>query len=127
MIGRALNKCNDLFLENGRIGTIQAGDQVVQHVRTRLLTYLGEWFLDINAGLPYFQNIFTKPVNLTLTESVIKNEILQTPDVNKLVSFEFTFDRTKRILEIEFEAETTFGEVSSSLRMNKTTLEIQNG
>ena len=127
MIGRSLNKCNDLFLENGSIATIDAGDQVVQHVRTRLLTYLEEWFLDTTAGLPYFQQIFIKPANLTLTEAVIRNEILETSDVEKLISFEFTFNKTKRTLEVKFEAQTTFGVVSSTLRMNQTTIEIQNG
>ena len=126
MIGRAVNKCNDLFLENGHIATVDKGDQVIQHVRERLLTYQDEWFLDTSAGLPYFQEIFTKPVNAVLTESAIRNEILQTPDVEKLTSFEFSFDKSKRTLSIKFNAVTTFGTVSSTLRMNETTIEIQN-
>ena len=127
MISRAVNSTNDIFLLNGRIATIDEGDQVIQSVRTRLLTYREEWFLDLTAGLPYFQEIFTKPANLVFTEAAIKREILDTVGVEKLISFEFTFDRSTRILDIRYEAETVYGTVSDTLMMNQTTAEIQNG
>jgi len=125
MISAAVNRNNDMFLLNGQIGRATAGDQTVQFVRQRLLTYLEEWFLDETAGLPYLQSIFVKPANLPLTESLIKNEILNTAEAQELISFDFTFNRTTRIVSISFEALTEFGVVSATLKMNQLTAEIQ--
>ncbi len=125
MISRSLNSSNDLYLLNGRISTVQDGNEVLQHVRTRLLTYQAEWFLDTTAGVPYLQSILIKPANLSATESIIKSEILQTPGVEGLSSFGLEFNKTTRTLNINFTAQTTFGDVSGTLRMNQTTAEIQ--
>jgi hypothetical protein len=125
MISLAVDKCNDIFLENGNLCRVTGSAQTIQFVRQRLLTYLGEWFLDTLAGLPYFQQILVKPANEILTEAVIKNEIATTPEVQELTSFEFTFDRSVRIVNIDFTAITEYGEVSASLKMNQTTAEIQ--
>lgn len=125
MISRSLNSSNDLYLLNGRIATVQDGNEVLQHVRTRLLTYQAEWFLDTSAGLPYLQIILIKPANLSATESLIKSEILQTPGVDSLSAFGLEFNKTTRTLNITFTAQTTFGDVSGTLAMNQTTAQIQ--
>ena len=125
MISRSLNNSNDLYLLNGRISTVQEGNEVLQHVRTRLLTYQAEWFLDTTAGVPYLQSILIKPANLSATESIIKSEILQTPGVDGLSSFGLEFNKTTRTLNINFTAQTTYGDVSGTLRMNQTTAQIQ--
>lgn len=125
MISRSLNTGNDLYLLNGRIAVIQDGEEVLQHVRTRLLTYQAEWFLDTTAGVPYLQRILIKPANLSATESLIKSEILQTPGVDSLSTFGLEFNKTTRTLNINFTAQTTFGDVSGTLKMNQTTAEIQ--
>ena len=125
MISRSLNNSNDIYLLNGRIAVIEDGEQVLQHVRTRLLTYQEEWFLDTRAGVPYFQAILVKPANLSRTEALIKTEILQTPDVAGLSSFGLEFDSNTRTLSINFTAQTTFGDVSGVLKMNQTTAQIQ--
>ena len=125
MISRSLNSSNDLYLLNGQIAVIQDGNEVLQNVRTRLLTYQAEWFLDTTAGVPYLQSILIKPANLSATESLIKSEILQTPGVEGLSSFGLEFNKTTRTLNINFTARTTFGDVSGTLNMNQTTAQIQ--
>jgi len=119
MNGYALNSSNDLTLTSGSISRTDEGDQVVQHVRTRLLFYEGEWFLDTDAGIPYIQEVFIKPANIALTEGLIKAEITQTPGVEKLISFVSDFNKTTRTLTVDFEALTEFGEVSSQIHINQ--------
>lgn len=109
----ALNSSNDIFLTNGRIQRVSEGAQVLQNVRCRLLTYLGEWFLNTQVGVPYFQEIFTKPANLARAESVIKRTILRTTGVEQIISFQLNFNRTTRRLSVEFEAATTFEDINS--------------
>jgi hypothetical protein len=111
MISRALNAANDLLLEGSRIATVTEGAQVAQAVRTRLRFYLGEWFLDTAAGVPWFQEILTKPANLSNAENRIKSEILGTEGVKELVKFSLTFDKRTRKLTVTFSATTIYGEI----------------
>lgn len=110
MIGRALNSNNDLIIEGGQLKLVEEGAEAVQHVRTRLQFYLEEWFLDLNSGTPYFQQIFTKPANLANIESIFKSRILNTPEVKTLTEFSMDYEGgSARRLTVSFSAETTYG------------------
>ena len=110
MIGRALDSNNDLIVESGQLKLVSDGAETVQHVRTRLLFYLEEWFLDLEAGTPYFQQIFTKPANLANIESIFKSRILGTPEVERLLEFSMDYEgNSTRKLTVSFSAETTYG------------------
>lgn len=106
----ALNSENDIFVDNGTIKRVIGGGQVVQDVRSRLLSYLGEWFLKTTYGVPYLEQIFVKPANLPLTESIMKSIIIQTTGVGTLGTFEMDFDNTTRIITVSFSATTTDGD-----------------
>lgn len=108
MRSRALDANNDIFLQRRQIHTVTGGAQVVQNVRSRLLFYLGECVWDTTAGVPYFQQIFTKPMNLPQTEALLKREIIQTVGVSKLLDFRMYYDNTTRQLTVKYEAETTY-------------------
>ena len=130
-IAMALNQDGDAFLNlNGSIGRVRDFFQVVQHVTTRLRFYKGEWFLNTDAGVDYFGKILIKPSNLALTESLIKNEIINTPEVESLNSFEMVFDSFTRKLKIQFSAATVFGELGfldegeDKIRIYKDGIEI---
>lgn len=114
MIGRALDSNNDLLIQAGQFKLVEEGAEVVQHVRTRLQFYMEEWFLDQNAGTPYFQQIFTKPSNLANIESIFKIRILNTPEVEKLTEFALTYDGgSERKLSVSFSAETVYGVINN--------------
>lgn len=114
MLGRALDANNDLIVENGQFRLVQDGAEIVQHVRTRLLFYFEEWFLDTQAGVPYFQLIFTKPADLATIESVFKTTIIRTPGVQELTFFSMDFQGgTTRKLTVNFSAVTEFGIITN--------------
>ena len=114
MISRALDSNNDLIVENGSFRIVKDGAEAVQHVRTRLLFYLEEWFLDLRAGTSYFQQVFTKPVNLANIESIFKSRILKTPEVKKLNEFSLSYEAgSVRKLTVSFSAETTYGTIDN--------------
>jgi hypothetical protein len=121
MIGRALNYDNDIILEKGNFKLVKEGAEVVQHVRTRLLTYVGEWFLDIASGTPWFEQVFVKPANLANVESIIKTRILQTEGVLLLNEFSMSFESSEtRRLTVSFKAETKYG----SINVNEVTINV---
>lgn len=112
MIGKALDSNNDLIIQDGRFLTVEDGAETLQHVRTRLQFFLGEWFLDRFAGVPWLQEIFTKPVNLANVESRLKSTILDTPTVEELVEFSLSYEGgNSRELSVSFSANTIFGEI----------------
>jgi hypothetical protein len=113
MISRALDSNNDLIIENGSFKTVEDGAQTVQAVRSRLMFFLEEWFLDTEAGVPYYQKIFTKPADLVETESILKTQILRTDGIEKLITFEMEFEPITRLLTVAWSAETTYGIIYS--------------
>ncbi len=114
MIGRALDSNNDLIIRAGQFRLVEESAEAIQHIRTRLQFYLEEWFLDLNSGTPYFQQIFTKPVNLANIESIFKVRILNTPEILRLINFALDYEGgSERKLTVSFSAETTFGVINN--------------
>lgn len=115
MIGKALDSNNDIIVKNGTFQLVKDGAETVQHVRTRLQFYLGEWFLDLTAGTPYFEQIFTKPTNLANIESILKEKILSTPGVSALLYFRMQYEGgNSRQLLVEYSAETEYGTINNT-------------
>ncbi|MCH8821325.1 hypothetical protein IID23_02255 [Patescibacteria group bacterium] len=107
----ALDENNDMILENGQFKTVDNGAEVPQLVRSRLLTYLEEWYLDSTVGVPYFQLLLIKPFDLNQSESVLKQTIIETEGVQTLLTFESTFERTSRGYTVQASFETIYGSV----------------
>lgn len=116
-ISRALDSNNDLIIENGSLKLVRDAAEAIQHVRTRLLFYLEEWFLDTSAGTPWLQEVMVKPVNLANVESIIKTRIIQTPGVLTLQEFSMEYDTSSRRLNVQFTAETEYGEIEDGLEV----------
>lgn len=107
----ASDENNEFLIENGEFVLVADGAQVVQNVRERLLSYLEDWFLDRRQGVPYFQIILTKPFDLIQAESIMKETILQTDGIERLIAFASTFDPDLRKWQIVTTFQTTFGSV----------------
>lgn len=101
-IGLALDQTtNDLFLEqDGQLAVVRDTEAVGHHVRHRLKTFEGEWFLDVNAGVPWLTEILGKRYDPALAESVVKAEIADTDGVTEITSFSVLFNRDVRNLII---------------------------
>jgi len=114
MIERALDINNDILLKNGSFAVVKEGEQVVQHVRTRLQFYLTEWFADKRAGTPWFQEVFVKPFNPGVVENIIKSRIANTPELKEIIEFSMVVDDpATRKLQVSFSAETEYGTINS--------------
>jgi hypothetical protein len=97
---------NDLVLTSG-IGA------KIQHTKQRLRTFLGEWFLDLRAGVAYFQQILVKNPNPAVVDSIFKKTIINTPGTQQLTFFDIDIG-TDRQLTLSFKAITEEGEVNFS-------------
>lgn len=60
MLDLALNaKTHDLAF-NGDVMFIDDVERVAQQIKIQLLTFLGEWFLDVTHGVPYLEYVLVK-------------------------------------------------------------------
>jgi hypothetical protein len=106
-------------------GTAQAA---AQRLRIRCLTFLGEWFLDTTAGIPYFQEIFTQIPDEGILRTLFRNQVGADSYVVAVPECEVTIDRRTRNLEVRFVAQVVSGEaiafdISANLVDNQLTID----
>ena len=79
---------------------------VVQRVKFRLQTFKGEWILDTAEGLPYLRWRGKNP-NISEIGRKVQDDILSTPGVIHLVSFngQFILEQQRIRFDIELEVE----------------------
>ena len=98
----------DLEIVKGQLVLVSGQEEIRQHSAQRLRTFLGEWFLDLLIGLPYFEEIFEKGVDVNNIDSIFISEILQTPGIVRLLDFDLDIpDLASRRLEVNYEAQTS--------------------
>jgi hypothetical protein len=101
----------DLVIVAGDIALVSGQDEIVQNLKIRLWFYLGEYFLDADAGVPMHQNIFGKKIDIADIDRVYKVAILSSPDVISLESFTSEFDKQNRTYRFRFSVLTSLGVV----------------
>lgn len=103
----------DLVIRNGDFATVEdtATDPaaVAQALRLRLRFFLGEWFLDEEIGVPWFQSILVKGPRLVEVREFLRAEILATPDVTELLSMTMNYDNATRKLSVAYKVRTNAG------------------
>jgi hypothetical protein len=88
---------------------VEGINTLVQRLRIRLSVFIGEWFLDVNRGVPYFQEILEKGTSYDQVSDAIKLVIAQTPEIDKITSFSLKDDELQnRKVIISFTAESIF-------------------
>lgn len=104
----------DISFSAGQLQMVSGGDSIVQAVKIALQFFKGEWFLDPNKGVPYFQEILGhKPTNNSLV-TIFKNVILEVPGVLDVVSLILTPGRASRTMGVSFRISTDVGELEAS-------------
>ena len=88
---------NDLVCENGKVKLVYKADEVLQRVRTRLRKIKGEWFLNINTGIPYYEGQVLGGKDFNYIKLVISSEIMGTEGVSDIQELNLITDpKTKK-------------------------------
>lgn len=112
MIDMALDpKTGDLLLVEASAVLVRDVDQIAQNLAIRLRFIQGEWYLNILAGVPYYQYFFVKEPNQIQVESFLKDEIVNTRGVEEITAFTSDYDAKKRTFGVQFSAKTISGEI----------------
>ena len=104
----ALDDDHDIFVTGGQLSRVSDVDEVVQKITTKLLHYLGEWWLDLNSGVPWFESILGESSDLAEAEAILRRVITSTEGVTTLEEFEADLS-PDRVFSVTFEASTAFG------------------
>lgn len=71
---------NDLVVESGDMVTTVGLSEAAQRIRDRLLTFRGEYYLNLRYGVDYFGKILIKNPRTSIIAAHIRSEILKSVD-----------------------------------------------
>lgn len=80
-----------------------------QKIEQRFKMFLGEWYLNLAEGVPYYRDVFKKNPTLSVIESVFRKVLLSTPGVKEVRSFKMAFNSKTRKLSASYEVGTDEG------------------
>lgn len=108
----------DLQIVNGRRVLASGLTAVVQGVRRRIQVIAGEWFLDLDFGVRWFERvgvpasaaIFGQKFDQSKCDAEIRKAILATPGITSIVKLDVSFNGSNRGVTITWQAKTTFGD-----------------
>lgn len=81
---------------------------VGQLVKTRLLLFSGEWYLDTDEGTPYFEGILGKH-SQQMADTTIQDRILSTEGVSDISDFQSSLDPQTRAYSVTATIDTIYG------------------
>lgn len=110
----------DLVVEENNFKLITGPNALVQRLETNLQCFAGEWFLDQNLGIPYFQQIFRqkKQIDIGAIASVFREAILDTEGVRAIQSLELDFEDQTRQLSVTFRVDATDATIEETINIS---------
>lgn len=95
---------NDLLIVGNDMELTKTEDEsLAQRLVVKLRTFRGEWYLDSTVGVPYFTDVFGKGRSLQAIEALFQDMILEEPEVQQIVSFSSSLDKSNRLLGLSFQ------------------------
>ena len=100
----------DLALFEGDLVLITDARAVSQRVENRFRFFLGEWFLDLREGVPYFTEILIKGPDVRVIRQLFLRVITETPGMSDVLEFDMQYDSAARALFYQWEGITDSGD-----------------
>lgn len=92
---------------------IDTAQAVGQAVETRLKLWLGEWFLNTADGTDW-QGKVLGPRTSAVRDAMLRQRILETPNVNSIDTYSSQFDGNTRTFSVQASITTAFGAATVS-------------
>lgn len=116
---RKLDENGDYVFGEGSVDMLVDIDAVAQAIKTKLLLLLGEWWENVEEGVPYFQSVFTQRSNENgklAVDTVLRERILTTPGVTQIVSYDGEFT-DRHSYSVNFTVLSVYSEINMSLEV----------
>jgi hypothetical protein len=121
--GWKLDDDGDLDVEAFAAGDFATGLEGVERgIASRIRLCRGEWFLDLDLGVPYFESpdvpaseaIIGQRLNVAYVRDVMARTITSAQGVTALLSLTVELDASTRELTVNWRTQTVFGEVAGT-------------
>ena len=113
----------DLTWKNGPLTVDYTTQPFVDTVKQRLFimlrTFQGEWFMDLNHGIPYWQSILGKKTTKSAVDLIFQQKILAENGVKEITEFKSTF--VNRQYSLDFKVKVSTGEITDTITINPIT------
>jgi len=109
----------DIGIVDGGLPMVTGIDEVRQAITSALLSFEGDWFLDLDLGMPYFQTILQKSTTLSEIETIFLDTISQVPGVLDIETFTLDLDPATRVLDIATRVRTSDGVLDYNLNESR--------
>ncbi len=93
----------DLHLENGQIHFWDGIEAHLQKTIVLLKFVKGEWFLNIEEGIPYFTHVLIHNPSINAVRALIRQALLAVPGASSVRSLTLKWDKPARNLAVNFE------------------------
>jgi len=107
----------DILFQNGPLTkeytTQPLTETVAQRLFIMLRTFQGEWFLNTEHGIPYWQNILGRKTTKSAVDLILQQKILAENGVKELTYFRSTL--VNRQYEVTFKVRVSTGEETAPI------------
>ena len=97
-----LNDAHDLDIVNNNFVVVDGITALRDRLATNLKTFQSEWYLDPSLGIPYFEQVFSKAVNVGVLYTIFSGVIRRTEGVAAVNGLQFEQDNPNRVLTMTF-------------------------
>ena len=108
---------HDIVLNGYDLQIVNDVDLIRQRIKQRILTIQGEWFLNTDIGLPWFEEIIGKGSEEQQISALLIRQIAETEGVDVIIEFNLTLDRRVRTMRVQFRVTATGTEISEELTL----------
>lgn len=106
----------------GRVPMTTGIDAIRQACEIMLNMTAGEYFLDLDAGIPWFDRVLVKAPDLKAIEALLRSKLLGVPGIRAVTSLTLIFDRQNRTLSGQWVASSDLGEITAPIIPTSQTL-----
>lgn len=100
---------NGVVLRSGDWAFALDREGIQQRISQVLKTIAGEWFLDLDFGLPYFEQVLVKNPNLPSVQDLFRRALLSVKGVSSVERLTLSLDTTQRTLTVSWVVLTDLG------------------
>lgn len=113
MIVRAIDGQGDWLFGKGKNDYKSGNNAISQNIQTRLLSFLGDCFFDLNAGIDWWNRLGAK--DKTALNLDVSSVILNTAGVTGLLQLSITLD-AQRVLTITYRVQTIYSTTGNTFQ-----------
>lgn len=110
----ALAADGDILIDAGGLHLLSGTDAIVQAARFRMLFFRAEWFMNMDIGVPYFEELIgdaSKNAGVQgRAEAAFAAAILSTPGVTEILQLGVAIDGKTRTMIVTWKARCAFGD-----------------